>query len=288
MARAPIPAFLATLYLATQCLAVLFLAAAPAQADRAADITRLEEALRMREVFAIMREEGLAYGSELEAELFPDRGGDRWKRAVQAIYDPERVYPAFHDVLVAELADQSIDLAPMLSFFTSDLGRRAIALEVSARRALLDQAVEDASRLRLDEMRAEADPRLETIGEFVAANDLVDANVTSSMNAYFAFYRSLASAGAFGADVTEGEILEDVWRQEPQMRGETEIWINSFLAMAYAPLSDAELRSYIDFSRTEAGQTLNRALFAGFDVIFVDVSDRLGTAAAGILGDKDL
>ncbi len=76
--------------------------------------------------------------------------------------------------------------------------------------------------------------------------------------------------------------------EEADIRDETEIWILSYLAMAYAPLSDEEIGEYIDFSETEAGRDLNRALFAGYDTVFEDVSRQLGRAAGAILAGQDL
>jgi Uncharacterized protein conserved in bacteria (DUF2059) len=254
----------------------------------APDPADLVEALQLSEVFAIMEDEGIAYGAEIEETMFPGTGGVSWADTVREIYASDRVLDSFVAVFQAELVAQGADIAPMIAFFASDTGRKAIGLEVSARRAMLDPAVEDATKLKLADMREDRDPRLDSLEAFVTANDLVEANVTGGLNASLAFYRGLASAGAMGADMTEDDMLQDVWAQEPQIRADTEEWVYSFLALAYAPLSEDELGAYTAFSETEAGQTLNKALFAGFDVVFTDVSERLGTAAAGYIAGQDL
>ena len=59
------------------------------------------------------------------------------------------------------------------------------------------------------------------------------------------------------------------------------------MTFAYETLSDEELRSYVDMTATEAGSDLNRALFAGFDAVFLDVSFALGQATAQFsMGDE--
>ncbi len=264
---------------------LLLPAPAPAADDR---IAALEDAMQLADVFAVMSEEGAAYGEQVETDMFAGSGGDRWRDAVAGIYAPDRMLGMFSGVFGAELADAGGDVAAIESFFTSELGRRVTTLEISARRALLDQGVEDASRLKLAEMRAADEPRIGLIEEFVTVNDLVEVNVSGGLNANYAFYQGLADAGAIGGEMTEGEIIAEVWGQEDAIREETDLWIHSYLIMAYAPLSDAELEEYIAFSQTEPGRDLNRALFAGFDAVFVDVSRNLGRAAGAVLAGHDL
>lgn len=258
----------------------------PAAARAEAGVQALAEALALPEVVEIMAAEGMVYGEELEAEMLQGQGGSDWDATLERIYAVDRVYPLLEARLAAELAGE--DLAPMLRFFTSDLGRRVVGLEVSARRALLDPAVDEASRLRLDEMRAAGDPRLEGIAAFIEAGDLVELNVAGGLNSNLAFYRGLSQVGALPYEMTESEMLADVWGQEEAIRAETEDWLMSYLAMAYEPLGPGELEAYTEFSRSEAGQRLNRALFAGFDRMFSDVSHHLGQAVALRLVGQEL
>lgn len=266
----------------------LFFSLAVSSRAADSDVTELSAALQLPEVFAVMTEEGLGYGRELEADMFPGSGGARWNEAVAGIYETGRMVDGFSEAFEAALDTSGGNVSSMLDFFSSDLGRRVVALEISARRALLDEAVDEASRAKLDEMRETGDPRLELIEEFVSVNDLVDANVTGGLNANYAFYLGLADAGALPSAMSEDEIIGEIWGQEADIRDETEIWILSYLAMAYAPLSDEEIGEYIDFSETEAGRDLNRALFAGYDTVFEDVSRQLGRAAGAILAGQDL
>lgn len=252
------------------------------------DLAKLGAALQLREVFSVMSEEGKAYGAEIEADMFPGSGGASWRNAVADIYAVDRMVPLFVTAFEAELIQSGADVPAMLAFFQSPLGQKVTTLEISGRRALLDQAVEDASRLKYEELSAAGDAQLALVDTFVEVNGLVDANVAGAMNANYAFYRGLGDAGMLENGLTEDQILAEIWSQEESIREETDIWIRSYLAMAYAPLTETELRDYIEFSQTRAGRDLNTALFAGFDAVFTDVSRQLGRAAGRVMAGQEL
>ncbi|MBK5947819.1 hypothetical protein CCR83_15515 [Rhodobacter veldkampii DSM 11550] len=249
-------------------------AAVPAWADPAT----LERMLRLGDLFEVLRDEARDYGSDLESELFPQAGGAGWQAEVGAIHAPERVQPLFHARFAASLA--GVDTVPMTAFYASDLGRRVVGLELAARVALLDDAVEEAALAAVEEAAAADDPRLAAVTQFIDAADLIEPNVIGGMNANLAFYRSLAQGGVFPYEVTEADMLSDIWMQEPEVRAEMEAWMTAYLFLAYQPLSDAELAAYTAFSASEPGQRLTRALFDGFGAMFEDVSREMGRAAA--------
>mgnify|MGYP000135605036 CR=1 FL=1 len=249
-------------------------------------VDTLIEALALGDILEIMRQEGLDYGEDLRAEMFPGRGGGAWPATVARIYDGARIRQVMRDSLAEELDET--DLAPLIAFFTSETGEKAISLEVTARRALLDEAMAEASREALAEMRARDDPRLDLLNRFVRVNDLLESNVVGALNANYAFYLGLVDGGAFPFEVTEDQILADVWSQEADIRLETEQWLYAYLALAYDPLSDRELEAYIGISESPEGQALNRALFEAFDVLFRQISRELGLAAARLIAGEDI
>ncbi len=245
--------------------------------------------LRMPEMIAVMRNEGVAYGADLEKQLFPGAGGTRWAALVEGIYDEDRMARRFDGVFTAQLGRDDATLQAIIDFFGSDRGQRILVLEIEARRALLDQAVEEAAKVTVEGMMAKQAPRLDVLRRFAEANDLIEQNVAGAMNANVAFYRGLADGGAFaGAEMTEADILADVWAQEPDIRMETEDWLYPFLNLAYEPLSDADMLAYLEFSRTPAAAVLNSAMFAAFDDVFGEISHDLGRAAAEILSGQDI
>jgi hypothetical protein len=253
---------------------------------RAAGAQALADALGMDDLLPIMREEGLVYADELAADMFPGRTGGFWDAEVDRIYRVDRMEEAMVATLAAEL--DGAEIAALRDFFESDLGRRIVGLEVSARRALLDPAVEEASRAALERLRDEAPGRMALLRRFVEANDLVEQNVVGALNSNLAFYRGLADGEAFDGTLSEEDMLRDVWAQEPEIRSETVEWVYSYLGMAYRPLEDAALERYVALSETPEGVALNAALFAGFDRMFNRISRELGRAAARMMAGEDI
>jgi hypothetical protein len=266
-----------------------FLILAPIGSARAAEawLEDLEQALLLPELLAAVQDEGRAYGRDLDDQFLAGNGGSSWHAEVARIYDPARLRPIVHGVLQAELADRPGDIAAMIGFFRSDLGERIVTLELSARRALQDDAIEEAAHATLDRMEANNDARLRLLRDYVRQNDLVELNVVSALNANMAFLRALSLASG-GDRMPEVEILAQVRAQEEEMRRDTDRWMMTFASLAYAPLTDDELRAYADFSRTEAGIALNNALFAAFDTVFSQVSGDLGKAVGRWIAGTNL
>ena len=65
-------------------------------------------------------------------------------------------------------------------------------------------------------------------------------------------------------------------------------WVYPFLTLAYQPLSDDELQSYIDFSETPAGQRVNAAMFQAYDAVFDQISRDLGRSFGIALQGNDI
>ena len=257
-----------------------------AQSDQTAKADALFAALGMPEIIEIMREEGLEYGTSLATDMLPGGTSNAWEVAVEAIYDPqmmlEEVRGAFGESLDGD------DIGAMLEFYTSDAGTAIINLEISARRAMLDDAVEEASIEASALQMMDETPRYLQVKSFVEANDLIESNVVGSLNSSYAFYTGLIDGGAMPAGVTLDTALQDVWIQESDIRDSTTEWVYSFLLMAYQPLSDAELDAYIAFSETEAGQDLTFALFVSFDGMFEDISRALGLGVSRFMMTQEL
>lgn len=252
-------------------------------------ILRLSETLQIKAILSVMRDEGLNYGSTLEPDLFPGKGGAAWKAEVSRIYDVAAMQARFDEALIAALAGVDADrLDVMETFFASARGQRILMLEIEARRALLDEAAEAAAKSNVAEMEAVDDPRLAMIHKFAEANDLIEMNVAGALNANLAFFKGMAEAGAFEEEMTEDQMLSNVWSQEPAIRGETETWLFPYLALAYQPLSDDDMVAYLAFSELEEGRVLNAAVFDAFNVLFASISADLGRAAARQMRGEDI
>ncbi|MFN3724409.1 MAG: hypothetical protein ACK4VZ_15345 [Paracoccaceae bacterium] len=251
-------------------------------------IAALADTLLMGDIMAVMREEGLEYGRSLEAEMFPDKGGAKWEAVVTLIYDSGIMRSRFETALAQSLAGAEAELSNVEAFFGSAQGQTILKLEIEARRALLADDVEDAAKLAWEDLSAAGGARVDKLTRFAEVNDLIESNVMGAMNANLAFYRGLSETGAFPQEMTEEQMLSDVWSQEPDVRAETTDWLFPFLSLAYQPLSDEDLDAYIAFSETTAGQKLNASLFAAYDAVFTKISYDLGRAAASQMQGEDI
>ena len=283
-----VPALAETPVLQGQGAAVV-LAQALVTPESTKRILQLSTTMQIGGILSVMRDEGFDYSKTLEQEMFPGKGGAVWSAAVDQIYDEAAMKALFDEALVAELAAADpARLAAIEDFFGSDRGQRILSLEVQARRALLDQDTEDAAKVHLEDLAAAGDPRLDLIRAFAQANDLIEMNVTGALNANLAFFKGMTEAGGFEEDMTEDQMLQNVWSQEADIRGETETWLYPYLALAYQPLSDDDMQAYLAFSQQDAGKTLNAAVFAAFNVLFTDISGKLGRAAAKQMHGEDI
>lgn len=268
-------------------LVVLAMLALPAAAGSGRSAA-LIETLRLPELLEVMRIEGIEHGTEIGDSLLGLRAGRGWADTVARIYRPDRMLEAMTDGLEAALPASEDLLDDMIAFHASERGRRVVELEISARRAMLDEAVEEAAQDRWAAMLDEDDPRVAPLRRFAEVGDLVEENVVGGLNSTYAFYMGLIEAGAMGRPMTEDEVLADVWAQEPGIRADIEEWLFAYLALAYGPLAEEDLDAYVAFFETPAGQALNAALFAGFHAMFETLSRELGVAAGRVLEAEDL
>ena len=263
----------------------VYLIATPVIAQGQDAYQLLADAMRLPEIIEVMRAEGLDSSSDLATNML---GGvtDRFLASVDQIYDTDRMELIVMNGLSQGLNENAAETAA--SFFQSELGAQIISLEISARLAFGDVAIEEASNEVAKDL-PRADPeRFDLLSEYISVNNLIENNVVGALNSNLAFFEGLVEGGAFDRAVSEDEMLAEVAAQEAEIRADTELWLQSYLALAYQPLSDEELGLYIDFSGTGAGQALNRALFEGFDEMFVNISRALGLTVGSISGAEQL
>jgi len=260
------------------------LLAGPVSAQSGPSAEAMARVMQLETAAEVMRAEGLALGDELAADMLGGRGGAIWDRRISALYDAGRLV----EVVSGELAD-GLDAGAaqaVRDFFTAPLGRRILTLENDARRAMIDDDIEALARQSYLDLRGSDDPRLAQVARFIEVNDLVERNVAGALSSDYRFTRGMVEGGAMA--MSEGEILDRVWASEGEIREDTREWLFGFLLMAYRPLSDAEMETYIDFSATEAGQALNAALFEGFEAFYANVSHGLGLSLAQAMQGSDL
>jgi Uncharacterized protein conserved in bacteria (DUF2059) len=254
----------------------------------AVSIAELGKVLQLDALFQVLRQEGLAHGDTLQADMFPMGGGAAWTATVAGLYDLPMIRARFNQVLRAKLAQDPATLQAIIAFYDSELGQRVVGLEIEARRAFLDIAAEEAARVAAEDAASAKDPKVALIRRMIEAGDLLEMNVAGSMTGTLAFMSGMADSGAYGANIPEEQVISDAWGQEDATRADLSTWLYSFLGLAYAPLTEAELQSYVEFWESPAGQRLNTALFAAFDEAFRTVSYDLGHAVGTAMLGRDI
>lgn len=236
----------------------------------------LVDVLRLSEAAGILSDEGIAQAQDLNTDMLDGQGGAGWQLQVERIYEPALMAELVRTELEKEL--QGEELEEVITFFASKKGSEIISLENEARIAIQNPDIEEAARARFAALEDTDDPRLALITDIIESGDMISRNVTSAMNSNYQFMRGLVEGNAI--EMTEDEILADVSKDIEENTEDTRGWLYGYLLLAYSPLSDDDLRSYIAFSQTSAGQALNRALFNGFGKAYEDISYALGRAVA--------
>ena len=270
-------------------LAALVLLAVPLRPAAAQDIATL---YLFDDLFAIMADEGIASAGDADATPLAPEDLGQWRAELARIYDSSRMSADFTAALDNQLAQRPDIRADAIAFAQSELGARVLQLEVTARKALLDDEIDEMARLVLAEARDAAPgsdmaKRLALVRERVAVNDLVELNVSLGLNTTYAYYDGMLSQAevpGLGAQ----DVLSLVWSQEEDIRTDVTDWIESYFLMAYQPLTTEELETYIDFSASAGGDGFNRMMFQAFDAVFVDISRQVGAAMGRALSGETL
>ena len=236
----------------------------------------LVDVLRLPEAAMILSEEGVTQAQDLNIEMLDGQGGPGWAMQVARIYEPSLMVELVRAELEQELSGEALE--EVIAFYAGSRGTQIVELENAARRAIQDPEVEEIARGQFTDLDGRNDPRVELIEQYIESGDMISRNVTSALNSNYQFLRGLVEGDAL--EMSEEEILKDAAGDLEESTRDTREWLFGFLMLAYHPLSDDDLRAYIDFTKTPAGQALNRALFEGFGKAYEDISYALGRAVA--------
>lgn len=251
-------------------------------------IADLGQVLQFDSLFEVLRDEGIAGAEEMADQMLPGGAGLGWDRAVAKIYDLRLLRARFNMALRAELTKSPQDAADIRAFFATDLGQRVIGLEIAARRAFLEIATEEAARVAADTPENARDPKWRQIQRLIAAGDLVEMNVAGGLSGSLAFSQGMQEAGVRGMALSSDRLSTDVWGQEAQLRADTGSWLKAYFGLAYAPLTEAELETYVTFMESPAGRRYSAALFLALDASFRRISHDLGAAIGDAMQAREI
>ncbi len=264
--------------------AVLFILSVGSWSAAASEnVDRLTDAMRMSDAMQIFSDEGVDQARVLDTGLLNGTGGAFFQAQIEDLYDPVWMLSKVSEALSETMTDGQLEQAAL--FFESDLGQTIVSLENSARRAFSDDAIEEMALTAFRDTDRESE-RYRLVEEYIQVNDLIERNVKGGLSADYSFFRGLADGQGIAAD--DSDMLARLLSQTAQSQKETREWLFSFLLVAYGPLTEAQMRRNIAFSRTEAGRALNDALFLGLDGMFDELSYEMGLTAAQVLGASDL
>lgn len=251
-------------------IAMLIAATVPLRAETQVD--RLVNAMGIPDLIASFAEDGMASAAELDDTFLGGQGGDVFAETVRRLHDPARMEAELRAAMAAALDPRVAEQA--LVFFESEQGARIVALEVEARRAMVDDTVEEAAK-------AAADKADDAVLRLVSVRDLVEGNTDISMAAQAAFFDGLAFASGTAdtpdIEARRGAIAEDTRR-----------WVTGYYMLVASALPSGEMDIYVAFWETDVGQAVDKAMYAAFEASYVTLSYALGQAVGRLMPQNDL
>lgn len=250
--------------------AALWMAALPALADRESD--QLFDAMGIPALIVAFAEDGRESIPVIDSGFLGGNGGAILAETGEQLYDPARLDAELRASFARLVDPQQARQATV--FFESDQGQRIVALEVEARQAMVDDAVEDAAK-------AASETADEEVLQLITVRDLVEVNTDIAIAARLAFFEGFLSA-APGAE------NPDVEAQRGIVTEDTRAWITGYYMLVASALEDNDLDTYIAFWETDVGQGIDAALSDAFEESYVALSYGLGQVVGRLMPQNDL
>ena len=233
----------------------------------------LYEALHLGKVVKILRDESVkdALGSG-KLYLGQDYDFASFEKAVEKVFNLEMMDSFMRNGLKQKLPREKAKVA--YRFFSQDLGARVALLETSARSAISYEEVEVAAIQMAKEAKSENTARYSMLEKNLKALELVELNMKGAFSAQYAFLKNLSTLDDM--PLNNDDIVALLLENEEEMRREIVDWLMGFTHMAYTPLTDEELKSYLGFLSSSDGKVLNETLFYIFNDLSIQTSGELG------------
>ena len=233
---------------------------------------RLYDALHLKKVMKILHDEGIKDAFESgRIYLGEDYDAASYEREVNKIYSLEMMDNFMRNGLIETLPKAEAEVA--LQFFSQGLGAQAALLETSARSAISYDEVEVAAMQMAKEEKSENPVRYSMLEKSIKDLELVELNITGAMSAQYAFLTNLSVLDDM--HLSSDGIVAFLLESEEEMRKDIVDWLIAFTHMAYTPLSDEELETYLSFLNSDDGKVLNKTLFHIFNDLSIQTSGDL-------------
>ena len=247
-------------------------------------ISDLYDALHMDRINEIIRLEGIQDAEGTGEAYLPPNSVDRFVAQAKSVYQLEAMERDFKRLLTQNLSIP--DANKILLFYQKPLGKVASELEVSARIAISDAHIEEMAKIKLKEAVKSKNKRLDEIESVIRTLELVEQNLIGAYAAQFAFMYELSKLGVI--ELSKQEMIDLITNDEEKLKSEILEWLMAFSHMAYTPMSDEEFSDYSDFSKSELGIALNKALFSVYNEMAKDQSQRLASILGEFMKSEDL
>ena len=246
---------------------------------------KLYAALQLNKIITILHDEGIGDGLKTGVVYL---GKDYDEKAFRAALDEVYSLESMESELKSGIAESlTLETAThVLDFFSSDLGRQIATLETSARTVISDAAVE---RIVIDVAKSakiENPKRYNLLEKNIIEMGFVELNMTGAFSAQFAFLSELSKLE--NVTITHDEILAMLMQSEAEMREEIKNWLMGFSYLAYQPLSDDELGTYLGFLTSSSGKELNSVLFSIFNALALKTSEGLASVIISFYMAREL
>lgn len=238
-----------------------------------ADVNRLIDAMGVPELIAAFATEGIEAGQSIDEMFLNGQGGDVWADTVLRLYDVARMENELRTIM-GDALDPAVAEQALL-FFESDLGVRIIELEVQARQAFIDDAVEAAAK-------ATPATQGEAVTVYLTIRDLIERNTDVAVAAQAAFLEALTEASGRNDDPPDMDQLR------ARIQSDTESWLRGYNALVQSAMTEDEIAIYTAFWDTEVGEAIDDALFLAFGQSYTTLSYALGQAAGRLVPQNEL
>jgi len=223
-----------------------------------------------------MRPQLPAFATALGAEYLPrpgqlgGRDGARVAQIVARQFVPERMYAAIREDMRRHVDTKQ--LAGMAAWFRSRLGRKVTALEIAASKP------EAGPKLAAFAAALKTSPARPARVELVQRLEWVTGASQETTDLALAVAGSIARAAAAAAPAERRARVGMIERGVDEMRGQMAPTIaEGVLAQmlyVYEPLTDAELKAYVDFLASPPGRAYGRVAHAALLRVVREVADR--------------
>ena len=251
---------------------------------KADDISDLYDALQMDRVNEIIRVEGIRDAQGTGEAYLSANSVERFVDQAKSVYQLDSMEKDFKRLLTENLSTS--DASEILLFYRRPIGKIASELEVSARVAISETEIEEMAKTKLEEAKALKNTRLDEIESVIKTLELVEQNLIGAYAAQFAFMYELSKLGVI--ELSRQEMIDIITNDEEKLKGEIFEWLMAFSHMAYAPMSDEQFSVYNDFSKSDLGIALNKALFSVYNEMAKDQSQSLANILGEFMKSEDL